>query len=528
MIKTDTKKAGAIFSSNRNLLIIMCVIIILGAILRLYGLTWQSIWLDEANGIRIAEKGFTEIVSELKSDVSPPLHYFMLHIWMKIFGNGELSTRAFASIFGILLIPAIYYIGSKLFSQRTGLISAFIVSTAQFHIRYSQEVRMYSMMALVGLLSMYFLYRAMSTDTKTSWAGYTLCTVMVLYTHNYGIFITASGVMFIFIYSITRKIKHTKCLIALCVIALSYLPWIPILITKHYGSLAIAGWIPYMSPEHIIETFKIYCGLNFNVFKPITNNLIIWAGLILFLCYFLAGIFSIRKYKNLFIPYIQNNAGLILLLCYLVVTLAIPMLVSIKKPIYLSYRYSIAAWPAFVLLSGHGLAKLKNQYSLMIVLISILFLSSVSLYWHNYIWEKSHDDRSIAGFIESRASEGDLMVFLPTVIEVPIDYYLRIPLKHLGYPWKSSRESTQYGQAENFPRKPNVMVSKTKSKLLGSRGKIFLIYKKSMTWVDKMDEVKKLFDKNFTRMECKKYEDVEVTIYKYRPSEAVFEFKLFS
>lgn len=82
------------YKSDRIFLLIMCIIFILGVALRIYGLTRQSLWLDEANGIRIAEKSFGEIISELKNDVSPPLHYFMLHIWMRIFGSGELSTRA--------------------------------------------------------------------------------------------------------------------------------------------------------------------------------------------------------------------------------------------------------------------------------------------------------------------------------------------------------------------------------------------------------------------------------------------------
>jgi mannosyltransferase len=507
---------SAAVRSNRIFWIIICIIVILGAVLRVYGLTRQSLWLDEANGIRIAEKSFSQIISELKEDVSPPLHYFMLHIWIKIFGPGELSTRVFVAIFGILLIPAIYYVGSSLFNREVGLISAFIASIAQFHVRYSQEVRMYSMLALLGLLSTYFLYRALTTDTRASWVGYTLCTISTIYTHNYGIFIAASGVAFFVIYAITQNTRLRKFLIAQCIIAILYLPWLPILIAKHYGSSAIVGWIPHMRPYLIYETFKVYSGLGFDMFRPAIKSLIMWAGFAVFISCFLAGIFSIRRHKRVFAPYIQNNTELVLLLCYLFVTLAIPMLISIKKPIYYVSRYSIAAWPAFPLILGLGVSKIGNLYGSLTargVLVFILFVSCVSLYWHHFAWGKSHDDRSIVSFIESKASEDDLIVFVPWWIDVPIDYYLRMPLKRLGYPWSSRRESSEGIQQPESQRKPDDMVDLARSKLAGSSGKIFFVYEESVTWVADMEAVRTLFDESFTKIDSERYGDAVINIY---------------
>lgn len=492
----------------------LCAILILGATVRMYGLTRQSLWLDEANGVRIAEKSFGKIISELKSDVSPPLYYFVIHVWIKIFGPGELSTRAFVCIFGILLIPAVYYVGSSLFDRRMGIISAFIAAMGQFHVRYSQEVRMYSMLALLGLFSIYLLYKAITVNNKKYWMGYTLCTALTIYTHNYGIFIAVSGVVFFAIYAMTQGAKLRYFLIAQGCIAVLYLPWLPVLLMRHYKSGAIVGWIPHMRPYHLYETFKIYSGLGFTVFRPTINGLIMWLGFALFLCCFLAGIFSIKKRKGIFIPYIQNNMKLILLLCYLFVTLGIPMLVSIKKPIYLTGRYSIAAWPAFPLILGLGVSKIRSRHSLAIVLASILFVSSISMYWHHSVWVKSHDDRAIAAFIESKVSENDLIVFAPAWIDIPINYYLHMPIKHLGYPGRSMKELPEDIQMdEPGPRKPEKMADLAKSRLDGSSGKIFFIYQTDATWVPDIDVVEKTFDENFTEMERKKYRNVEIIIY---------------
>ena len=567
--------------------IILCAIVILGSVLRIYGLTKQSLWVDEAFSILTAEKGFRGIIFDLKDhSVHPPLHYFMLYGWMKLFGAGEQSIRAFPCIFGILIIPAIYYIGSSLFGRRVGLISAFIASISQFHVKYSQEVRMYSVLILLGLLSTYFLYKAATTDTKRSWTLYTLCTILTIYTHNYGIFITISGFIFLLIYAttqdtawrrllivesiigilylpwlllfimghggvsaivgrmpqawqyyafrtlnqtlytykygiliavsgavvfsavyvITRDMRWRRFLIAHCIIAILYLPWVPIPV-RQFRSPGI-GWVPQNRLYiNIYETFKTYSSLSFNTFTPGINSFIVCLGLAVFSYCFLTGIFSIKRYKKILVPYIERNKELLLLLCYLFVTLGIPILISIRKPIYVPSRYSIAAWPAFPLILGIGVSKIRNLYTSLMVLVIIIFVSSASLYWHHFVWIKSYD-RSIANFIDLEATENDLIVFVPAWTDKAIIYYLRTPLKHLGYPWPSTRELPD--KQNKSPRKPNTMVDLARSRFEDSAGRMFFVY---ATWKLDLAVVKRLFDENFTKIRSKSYGDTEIVIY---------------
>lgn len=497
-------------NESKKTWILLCLILIVGAFLRFYGLTRQSLWLDEANGIRIAEKGFSEIINELKSDVSPPFHYFLLHLWMKVFGKGELSVRMFVAIFGFLLIPAIYYVGSSLFNRKVGLISAFIASIGEFHVRYSQEVRMYSMLALLGLFSVYFLYRAMVTDKSLSWILYIISTILTIYTHNYGLFIATSGVVFAVIYLFIQKRIHWKFIISLGIIVIIYLPWLPVFITKQYGSSAIVGWIPYMRPYLIFETFTTYCGLVFSVFSSRVNNLILLLGIVIFMFSFLLGIFSIKRYKNIFIPYIEKNMNFILIISYLFVTLAIPMLVSIKKPIFLPSRYSISAWPAFILVLGLGLSKIKDKYILIILLILVTFVSSVSLYWYHFISVKSYD-REIAKFIDSKAEATDVIVFAPSWSDIPINYYLKTPIKQVGYPGRSLKEVVI--ETEPSERKPEDIITIVRSRLGDDHGKVFLVYWRDAEWIPGIHIVKILFDNKFKKVEDITYNNVNVTIY---------------
>lgn len=505
----------ATIKKNKISLIFFCFIFVIGTFVRVYRLTHHSLWLDEANGVRIAEKGFTDIIEELKNDVSPPLHYFILHLWIKIFGSDELSVRSFVAIFGILLIPAMYYVGTKVFNAKVGLISAFITSISQFHIRYSQEVRMYSMLSLLGLLSMYSLYKAITTDKRTSWIGYTVFTLLTIYTHNYGLFIASAGIAFAIISSLNDKTIPKKLMVSLAIIGLLYLPWFPVFVTKQYGSSAIVGWIPYFRPRHVYETFIIYSGLNFEVFSEHIRVSITVIGSLLYLVCFLAGIFSIRKHGKSFVPYVNTGKQQMWILCYLFITLLIPMIVSIKKPIFLPIRYSISALPAYILLVSLGLSKVRKKYLSSLILMVMAVISCMSIYWLNFVWVKSHD-RVIAKELDRRASEHDVVLFAPSWIDIPINYYLCSSLNQIGYPWKGLKEVTSSEVVEE--RKPIDVIEIVRSKAseqtkLDGKIKLFFIRQLDAYWVSGIQELKALLDKEFYITESTTFGNIELSIY---------------
>ncbi len=93
--------------------ILLLLAIFLGTAIRIYDLTEKSLWYDEVNGILVADGDAEEILGGNRVDVSPPLHYLLLHYWVRAFGIGEAATRAFACLFGVLFLPAIYLVGAN-------------------------------------------------------------------------------------------------------------------------------------------------------------------------------------------------------------------------------------------------------------------------------------------------------------------------------------------------------------------------------------------------------------------------------
>ncbi|CAG0931929.1 hypothetical protein TFLX_02357 [Thermoflexales bacterium] len=139
--------------------ILLALILVLAAFLRFYLLDGQSFWNDEGNSARIAERSLQLITEGAAGDIHPPLYYYLLHIWRGVFGSSESALRSLSAVLGVLLVGLTFLIGRKTFSPGVGLLAAFIAAINPFQIYYSQEARMYMLLAVIGAAATWVLLR---------------------------------------------------------------------------------------------------------------------------------------------------------------------------------------------------------------------------------------------------------------------------------------------------------------------------------------------------------------------------------
>ena len=126
------------------------LVLIIAAGLRFYRLGAPSLWNDEGNSARIAERSLALITAGAAGDIHPPLYYYLLHVWRGVFGASEFALRSLSAGLGVLLVWLTYLIARRAFSHRVGVWAAFIAAINPFQIYYSQEARMYLLLAVIG------------------------------------------------------------------------------------------------------------------------------------------------------------------------------------------------------------------------------------------------------------------------------------------------------------------------------------------------------------------------------------------
>ncbi|MBV9249670.1 MAG: glycosyltransferase family 39 protein [Acetobacteraceae bacterium] len=171
---------------NSARLITLCLIVLLGAGLRFYGIGREALWMDEATTVRCADLTLSEIWGQ-PCDDNPPLYFALQKAWL-VFGRSEAALRSLSAIIGTLSILIIYAVGEKLAGTGVGLLSAGLMATSALHVEYSQEARGYvllmagSALAIWGLIGI--LAEAAPFRCPRSWFAYVLGSVVALYSHN--------------------------------------------------------------------------------------------------------------------------------------------------------------------------------------------------------------------------------------------------------------------------------------------------------------------------------------------------------
>ena len=173
---------------RKNVTVIFLVVI-LGFTLRVYHLGRESLWLDEGAAVRTAQLSPGEMINDIRGNYHPPLYFCILHGWIAITSNSGFSVRLLSALLGTFSIFIIYMVGRLLFDRPTGIIAASLLSLSRFNIFYSQEARMYSLLTLLTLLSMYYFIRLQRRNSRLDKVGYILFSLCLMYTHNIGLFI---------------------------------------------------------------------------------------------------------------------------------------------------------------------------------------------------------------------------------------------------------------------------------------------------------------------------------------------------
>ncbi|MGD9148398.1 MAG: glycosyltransferase family 39 protein, partial [Anaerolineae bacterium] len=158
--------------------------------LRLVRLSFQPLWWDEGWSLFFATIDPGSMLERTAVDIHPPLYYLLLNLWLKLCGTSAGSARLLSVFLGTATVPLLYAMGRRMLGPRSGLAAAFLLAISPLHIYYSQEVRMYVLVTLLGLAATYFA-RQWNPGRWAGgiWLGYVLAATAALYTQYYAGFL---------------------------------------------------------------------------------------------------------------------------------------------------------------------------------------------------------------------------------------------------------------------------------------------------------------------------------------------------
>lgn len=363
-----------IFWIKANKLLVL--ILFIGSVLRFYKIDFQSLWVDELFSINQSnpEHSLIDIYKYLKLyDPHPPLYYFSLHWIFQIFGYSTFVLKMYSAILGVAGIIGIYFLGKEIGNKKIALYAALITSVSYFHIYYSQEGRMYSLLFLTTTLSFTYLIKFIKKPTTKYMTLNIVFSMLMIYTHFFALFAFVSQYL-ILLYFIYKPflIERKKFLLyvifsgIICVIL-----YIPALFIFFENTKRSSIWIPMPEKDAFTQIFKEFFG---------------YSEVLLYLIAILLALFFIKLFnrednkENAINPIKENQIfAFLIVFIWILVTILIPFVLSyVNLPMIIS-RYFINILPAIILLISFSIYYIKNRQIQTLIICFFLVFSLTDL-----------------------------------------------------------------------------------------------------------------------------------------------------
>jgi mannosyltransferase len=194
--------------------------------LRLWRLTTYSLRPDEIFSLETARLGWWDLLVRAARDiVHPPLFYALLKVWIAIGGESEAWLRLLPVVTAIAsVVPFAGLCRELRLGPAATNLALLLMAVNGYLIYYAQELRMYSLLVLATLTSLWTLARWLRAPLgdRTPLVALVAANVLLTYTHYYGWLVVAVELGFVLGWS-----RHRLARFALSIVpaVVCFAPW---------------------------------------------------------------------------------------------------------------------------------------------------------------------------------------------------------------------------------------------------------------------------------------------------------------
>jgi mannosyltransferase len=400
--------AGHTHSLSDSLL--LACLIAAGAVLRFLFLTRKSFWFDEGVSVQIARLdwyNFARILWRREANMS--LYYLLLRGWLHM-GHSECFIRSLSVLAALAAIPAIYWLGRRLFDCRVGLIAATLLTVNAYHIRYAQEARSYSLFVFMAIMSCGYFVRSIQTPSRNNRIGHIVTSSVSVYVHFFaGLLIVAQWLSLRFLDPelVPSPLQKRWASQWRWIAGLSF----PALLFAAATGVGPLSWIKRPG-------FKVL----YDYYNHMAGN----GGFFLLLAYFAACAAALapvaREIFRRAAPWQIWRYQFLLL--WLLAPISITITVSLARPMFVP-RYFVFCLPAYILLASAGIARIRLTAFLLVIMVFFAGLALkgvLSYYDHDFDLERE-DWRAASNYVLQNAASGDAILFHIAMGRMPFSFY---------------------------------------------------------------------------------------------------------
>jgi hypothetical protein len=145
----------------------------------------RPVWIDEAAAAENARGTLASTLdSTREAGAHPPLQDLLTWASGHLLGTGELGLRVPSLVAGVLLVPALYVTGTRLYDRRVGLVAAVVGAVGPALVWLSTEARPGMVTALLATLALLTMLRAVEGQRPIDWLLFGAAGAALVWSHQ--------------------------------------------------------------------------------------------------------------------------------------------------------------------------------------------------------------------------------------------------------------------------------------------------------------------------------------------------------
>ncbi len=424
VVSISTPKASLLYHAA-----FLLPILFAGVLLRLYQLDHEYLWYDELVSFRHLScpsmgQFFRALLGE--DPTAMPVYFLVEYYWAHTVGDSVYAVRLLSIVFGVMSICLIYRIACEYYGRLAGCVAALLIAGSFAHIRYSQEIRMYSLFVLEALLSIYVFHRMMRTPSRGWVLAHAVMSLLLLFTH-----ILACLVLFVEVCTLALVCRNDFRLWRAWLVSSVpiLLPW-AWLVSGMYSRIAgSAQWIPVRSPSRIADFFLSFCIGGGVGASPMWALYI--AGAILYVPVVFLAVHSWLNWRSS--PHqtrddLQVTTHLILF--FLLPPVVLIVLSYLGRPLFVA-RYALPSTVALALLVSAGITMNRSWLWRGFFILLLIGYQGLELTRTPRPY-RCFDSQMVAEHMLTEWNPKDRLYTYPFVMAAPVAYYGHLSRNQVG------------------------------------------------------------------------------------------------
>jgi uncharacterized membrane protein len=390
--------------------------------IRLIGLD-QGIWLDEYESLRMISKGgLFQTLRALRFDNQTPLYYILLKLWSQI-GSSEEFLRLLSVFLGVATVCVVIMLMRR-YSHVSTILAGVYFATTPIMLRYSQEIRSYSLLVLATALSFLFASHLTAKPEKLyGYIGLAFSLTVAVSTHLVGVMLIIPICVFIATMALLNqnRIHWHKAALTMAV------PCAVFIFSYFFYSVSVHSitrnnwWMPSLCSELILSTTRYLFGFSALSWPPgamgettpiLANSLEHSITILAFV--FIALLIVFGEWRRT-VPFIV--AAVIYWSQIIIYSI-------VATPIfwYRTVLPSVVPLVGFVALKTATIRQRGVQIAVIVAFVILSLLSTASWITHE-AWKPVEAWRESSKLLASKWQQNDLVIYYPNYAKGPIKYY---------------------------------------------------------------------------------------------------------